>query len=80
MKDWAYQAMHDAAMALPPSDFGSHRACEAAAKVLRSEREACAQIALEAAATCDENGEEADVWVALKIADLIRARLADATP
>lgn len=38
MKDWAYKAMHDAAMALPPSDFGSHRACEAAAELLRKER------------------------------------------
>lgn len=38
MRDWAFQAMHAAAMALPPSDFGSHRAVEAAAELLRKER------------------------------------------
>lgn len=35
--------------------------------------EACEQIAREAAATFDGDGNEADVWVALKIADAIRA-------
>ena len=44
MRDWAYQAMHDVAMALPPSDFGSHRACEAAAELLRQERDRADEI------------------------------------
>ena len=39
LRDWAEQAAHDAAMSLPPSDFGSHRAMVAVAALLRSERE-----------------------------------------
>ena len=38
--DWAFHTAREAAMALPPSDFGSSRAIAAVAALLRAERAA----------------------------------------
>jgi len=76
----AMKAARKAVIEVWPNDYGvlaeaAVRAyCDAAPSPAQAEREACKAIALEHAATCDADGQEADAWIALQIAEAIDAR------